>query len=180
MLSILGTRFQPNLYWTHLRQGNIITYRKVQKSSAVDIWTNRNSVSVAMATMTFHLLHFYCLILQSHGNIFFFLRSIFLNFFLKIYGWKRNDILKFEGMFIRQVLRYSWITTTKNLSYRISWNFDMFGESSCLANVQSLKNFHRRKREKNSPKSSWSCWRDKISIRHDHYLLMRVNYNREV
>jgi hypothetical protein len=148
-------------------------YNHFQESSevfCVDIWTNRNSVSVAMAIMTFHFLHFYCLILQSNGNIFFFLRSIFLNFFFKIYGWKRNDILKFEGMFKRQVLRYSWITTTKNLSDRISWNFYMFGESSCLANVQ-------RKREKNSPKSSWSCWRDKISIRHDHYLRMRVNYN---
>ena len=133
---------------------------------------NRNSVSVAMATMTFHLLHFYCLILQSNGNIFFFLRSIFLNFFLKIYGWKRNGILN-----VYKAGFEIWITTTKSLSYRISWNFDMFGESSCLANVQSLKNFHRRKREKNSPKSSWSCWRDKISIRHDHYLRMRVNYN---
>jgi hypothetical protein len=149
ILSILGNlinlRFQTILYCTHLKQGNIITSRKVQESSAVDIWTNRNSVSVAM---TFHLLHYYCLILKSNDNIFLFLRSIFLNFFLKIYGWKRNDILKFEGMFIRQVVRYSWITTTKNLSCRISWNFDMFAESSCLANVQSLKKFHRRKREK--------------------------------
>ena len=37
-LSILGNlRFQPNLYWIHLRQGTIIISRKVRKSDAVDI-----------------------------------------------------------------------------------------------------------------------------------------------
>jgi hypothetical protein len=37
---------------------------KVQKHCAVDILTNRNSVSVAMTTMSFYLLNFYCLISQ--------------------------------------------------------------------------------------------------------------------
>jgi hypothetical protein len=42
-----------------LRQGNIIIIsRNVKKPCAVDIWTNRNSISVAMATMSIYLLHF--------------------------------------------------------------------------------------------------------------------------
>ena len=103
--------------------------------------------------MSIYLEHYYCLISELIDNNFLFLRWIFLNFSLMIYGWKRSNILNFKMGLSRQVLRYTQITITEIPSYRISWNFDMF---YCLlygASVQSFKKIHRRKREKNTPKS---------------------------
>ena len=137
---------QISIAWIRIRQGNMIIFRKVEKLCAVHMWTNKNFVSIAMATIRF-IFALFCYNFRMIQQ-YFLLWWIFLKFRLTILDRWINNISKFEGRLSTDVLKF------------INDDFVIF--TVCHAEqVFKVKNFTEGNARKTDLKSSWGCWREK-------------------